>query len=127
MSIQYDEEPETALETIYWDYLEEAEKVVKERESGIVKYFRWMLIGIMIMLLPLIGILPIYAVFYGAFFTIIAFFAGLVMAIINAKKIMEKAAKSRPGFPEFYKLFRKRDYWPYAMVTGKKTMNFCPS
>jgi tetratricopeptide (TPR) repeat protein len=123
MSTQPDEELETEDEIIYWDYLEEAERVKKERESVIFKYFRGMLIGIIIMLLALIGILPTYAFFFGAFITIIAFFVGLVMVIIHTKKIMDNAGRSRPGFTEFYKLFPKH-YWPYATVTGKKHEKF---
>jgi hypothetical protein len=122
MNTQVDEN----IETIYDEYLEEAEQVkIRARTLPFPNiYTLGAIIGSILMLGALFFNGGFYILFGGAFITFISI--GLVYISFNPRGKMEadKSAKSRPGFTEFYQLYSKGKYWPYQIVTGEKYDKF---
>jgi hypothetical protein len=120
MSTQPDEE----LETIYWDYWEEADRVKKGRKDVLVRNLRGVIAGILIIIFTLFFGIPHCILWAAVFITVFNLVYALVMANNYAEKEASKSAQSRPGFTTFFKPYFNRNYWPYRMVTGEKYEKF---
>lgn len=117
-------QPDEGLEIIYNDYLEEVERIKKERNRAFNQYRLGAFIGPLIMIAAVLGYLPPYAFWGGLIISLILLGVAYVMANNHAEKEVNKTAQSRPGFTEFYKLSSNRKYWPYEIVAGEKYDKF---
>lgn len=126
-------------EKIYFDYLEEANKVRKEYWRA---YRPFMIPALLAWLLAIaqffIGMTAPRIINYRGVYTAshsYIFWLGLLIALIlgvigtlHAKKRANEEARRKAslkvGFEEFYKLHFTRRWWPKKMVTGEKYDKF---
>ena len=122
-------EPVQDLDAIYDSYWSDAASLQADR-MRLSRPYRLsggalaLVFGVFPMIAALLGRMHPGAFWAGAFAALVIMGITLVLANNAGKKGLGPAAQSRPGFAEFYKLFQRRNYWPYKMVTGEKLDKF---
>jgi hypothetical protein len=117
------------LETIYDSYCSDAASLQADR-LRVSRPYRLgggalaFVLGVIPMIASMLGKLPPGAFWAGAIVAVLIMGITLVLASNAEKRVIAEAAQSRPGFAQFYKLFLRRNYWPYKMVTGEKLDKF---
>ena len=126
-------------EKIYFDYLEEANKVRKEywrayRPFMIPAILAWLLaiaqffIGMTASRMISYRVVNIashsYLFWLGLLVALILGVIGTLYATKRANEEARRIAGSKVGFEEFYKLHSTRRWWPKKMVTGEKYDKF---
>ena len=129
-----DAQPDPAIEATYNEYLGEATRIHKDNMRAFSLYRLSMLIGIIPMVMALFGKLPPGNFWTGVILAAIFYVVALVASNAQEKNDIAKAAQSRPGFAEFYKLqFRsakyykvpgQNTYWPTPLAAGEKYDKF---
>jgi hypothetical protein len=127
-------QPDPAIEATYNEYLGEATRIHKDNMRAFSLYRLSMLIGLIPMVLALLGKLPPGNFWSGVILAAIFYVVALVASSAQEKNSLAKAAQSRPGLAEFYKLqFRgakyykvpgQDKYWPTSLPAGEKFDKF---
>jgi hypothetical protein len=127
-------QPDPAIEVTYNEYLGEVTRIHKINLRAFSLYRLSMFIGLIPMVLALFGKLPPGNFWSGVILAAIFYVVALVASNAQEKNSLAKAAQSRPGLAEFYKLqFRgakyfkvpgQDKYWPTPLVAGEKYDKF---
>jgi len=127
-------QPDPAIEATYNEYLGEATRIHKDNMRAFSLYRLSMLIGIIPMVMALFGKLPPGNFWSGVILAAIFYVVALVASNAQEKNSLAKAAQSRPGLAEFYKLqFRgakyykvpgQNTYWTTPLAAGEKYDKF---
>ena len=122
-------EPGQDLETIYDSYWDECAYISTDlmrayRPYGLGGGVLALVFGAFPMIAALLGKMPPGAFWGGAILAVIIIGIAIALGVNAQKKVIERVAQSKPGFAEFYKLYRRGNYWPSSMVTGEKLDKF---
>ncbi|MDI7276549.1 MAG: hypothetical protein QME94_11265 [Anaerolineae bacterium] len=128
------------IEDIYFDYLREARRILKEQRRVAAPYaavalallFGGPAIAFAALLSPPSGSLWVRAASWALW---IGIAAGAIVSLVGGRRAKRhaseqagRAAETRPGFLEFFRLVYSSPlgwgYWPRRMVTGKKYERF---
>ena len=117
-------QPKEELETIYWDYWEEVNRLKAGRKDVLVRNLKPVIFAILFFILSLFFSFP--HCFVWGFVILIVFNIGFALVKVHtyAEKEVVKSAQSRPGFTIFCKPYFNQNYWPYRMVSGEKYEKF---
>ncbi len=128
-----DAQPDPAIEATYNEYIGEANRLRKNNLRAFSLYRLSMLFGLIPMVMALLNRRYMGYFWGGVILAAILYVAAVIAAYLQEKNSLAKAALSRPGFAEFYKLcgFSKvymartrENYWPTVLPPGEKTDKF---
>jgi hypothetical protein len=125
-------QPGQEIENSYMDYLQEATRIFKEQQRIVLPYI---VVALVLFLISgascFAGLFAVISSRAGSWLFWLGLIIAPVVSVVGANKAKKhageeasKAARSKPGFEEFFKLFYSRRWWPKQMVTGQKYEQF---